>query len=399
MGAIERLFLVCAASLAAFVLISPSTARAEDYARGQAYVHAFSNGITVYSGLFALNKELDLNTSVYFKYNVDMINPDFLGGEDHGGDDDALKKELSGVAAVSGASSALSAGNVSDTRHELTAGVTRNFDNILTVEAYMDYSRESDFSSLTPSITLSKDFFNKNTTVSFGYSKNIDEISGPFMGVASGDRDTDNYYIGLTQVISPVTIAQVGYGRTESSGTMSEGLRLVPLGGVDISTCTAVSATCAAENFPSSRSRRSYMAGISRYFIEGLHGALDSSAIKLFLRYYDDDWDISSYTAEAEWDKYLMSDLILGLSYRYYTQTEAFFVKDSYTSADTLLTVSPQLLAFNSHLTGVKLTYALASGQSASGIWLGSLEGRYQFYTQSIGVNAHVISASLNFSF
>lgn len=397
MGAIKSFSLICAAALTAFA-ISTTPARAEEYAKAQTYVHAFSNGVTVYSGLFALNKELDLNTSVYFKYNVDMINPDFLGGEGDGGDD-SLNKALSGVAAVSGASSALSAGNVSDTRHELTAGVTRNFDNIFSVEAYIDYSREQDFSSLTPSITLSKDFFNKNTTLSLGYSRNMDGISGPFMGTATGDRDTDNYYVGLTQVISPVTIAQVGYGRTESRGTMSEGLRLVPLDGVDISTCTAVSATCAAEAFPSSRSRASYMAGVSHYFIDGLYGYLDSSAIKFFLRYYDDDWDIASYTAEAEWDKYLRSDLILGLSYRYYTQTDAFFVKDSYTAADQYSTVSPQLLAFNSHLTGVKLTYMLADVAGKPGIGLGSLEGRYQFYTQSIGVNAHVLTASLNFTF
>lgn len=397
MAAIKHFSLLCVAALTALA-VSCSTARAEEYAKAQAYIHAFSNGVTVYSGLFALNKEVDLNTSVYFKYNVDMINPDFLAGEGSGGDGDALNKAPSGVAAVSGASSAVSAGNVSDTRHELTAGVTRNFDNIFTVEAYADYSREQDFSSLTPSITLSKDFLNKNTTLSLGYSMNMDSISGPFIG-STEDRRTDNYYIGLTQVISPVTIAQVGYGRTESNGFMSEGIRLVPLGGVDISTCIGLSATCVGEVFPSSRSRASYMAGVSHYFIEGLRGTLDSSAIKLFLRYYDDDWDVVSYAAEVEWDKYLKSDLILGLNYRYYTQTEAFFVKDSYTAADLFMTVSPQLLAFDSHLAGVKLTYALSQEEGRSGIGLGSLVGRYQFYTQSIGVNAHVLTASLNFTF
>jgi len=384
--------------LLAVLSLSPGSGRAEQYFKAQGYVHAFDNGVTVYSGVFALNKEVDLNTSVYLKYTVDMINPDFFS--EGGGGGDSLTSSRSTVAAVSGASSAVSAGNVSDTRHEITAGFTRIFENLFTAEVYVDYSRESDFTSLTPSFTLSKDFFNKNTTLSLGYSKNMEDISGTFLPAgATGNRDTDNFYIGLTQVVSPVTLFQLGYGRTNSGGTMSEGIRLVPLGGVDISTCTAISATCAAEVFPSSRSRNSYMAGVSHYFIEGMDGNLDKSALKLFFRYYDDDWDISSYTAEAEWDKYLRSDLILGLSYRFYTQDKAYFVKDTYTAADTYMTVSPQLFAFDSHLAGVKLTYKLPDEPGLSELGLGSLEGKYQFYTQSLGVNAHVFSVSFNFAF
>lgn len=376
--------------------MSPSTARAEEYAKAQAYIHAFSNGVTVYTGLFALNKEVDLNTSLYFKYNVDMINPSFLSedGGGGGGDDDSLTGKGSPVAAISGASSAVSAGNVSDTRHELTAGVTHNFDNLFSAEVYVDYSSEKDFQSLTPSITLSKDFFNKNTTLSIGYSMNQDSISGAFLA-APGDRTTNNYYIGLTQVVSPVTIAQVGYAKTVSRGLMSEGIRLVPLGGVDISTCTDLSATCVSEVFPSSRSRSSYMVGLSHYFIEGAGGTLDNSAIKFFLRYYDDDWDITSYAAETEWDKYLTSDLILALSYRFYTQSKAFFVQDSYVASDPYMTVSPQLDSFSSHLAGVKVSYALADEAGP----LGSIEGKYQLYVQSTGVYANVFIASLNFSF
>ncbi|MFQ5735401.1 MAG: DUF3570 domain-containing protein [Thermodesulfobacteriota bacterium] len=380
----------------AMVLLSTG-ARAEDYTTAQAYLHAFDNGVTVYTGVFALNRDFNLDTSLYFKYNVDLINPDFFSEGGGGGDGDSLSGG-SAVAAVSGASSAVSSGGVSDTRHEINGGVTHNFDNLFGVEAYVDFSHEQDYNSLTPSITLTKDLFDKNTTLSFGYSRNIDRISGQFIG-STQSRDTDNFYIGLTQVLSPVTVAQIGYARSESRGLMIEGIRLVPLGSVSASTCTVESATCVDEVAPSSRSRNSYMAGISHYYPGDGESFAARSALKLFFRYYDDDWDITSYTAEVEWDKYLDDDLVLGLMYRYYNQSRAFFVKDTYVAGDLYKSASPQLLSFDSHLAGVRLAYNIPGSSGGKGLRLGTIEGKYQFYTQSIGVNAHVMMASFNLLF
>ena len=298
----------------------------------------------------------------------------------------------------------MSAGGVQDTRHELNAGITHNFNNLFGVETYLDYSHEKDYTSLTPSVTITRDLFDKNTTISIGYSRNFDRISGQFIG-STESRDTDNYYVGLTQVLSPVTIARIGYARTESSGLEIEGIRLVPINGVTLASCTALSADCVNESVPSSRSRNSYMAGLSHYFITGpgffgpVSDYFDRSAIKLFLRYYDDAWSIKSYTAEVEWDKYLRPDLILGLNYRFYNQSKAFFVKDAYTAADQYKTVSPQLLSFDSHLVGAKLTYKLKDASLTPGVRLGTIEGKYQFYAQSSGVNAHILMAVLNFLF
>lgn len=377
-------------------------AHAEDYAAAQGYLHAFSNGVSVYSGVFALNKDVSLDTTVSFKYAVDLIRPD---GED-GDDDDDEGGTGVGVAAVSSASAAASAG--SDTRHDVMAGVSHNFGNIIGVEASYDYSAEKDYVSSTPTLTIKKDLFDKNTTLTFGYSRNMDTISGRFMADDAG-RTTDNFYFGITQVISPVLVAQVGYSHSSSEGQLSEGIRLVPTGAATDTDCSALTAPdpdllavgsgCVNEVFPTERKRHAYLAGVSRYFTGGLGGLLERSALRLVFRYYDDSWEINSWMGEAEFHKYLSENLIMRLDYRYYVQSEAFFVKDSYVSADQYKSVSPQLEDKETHLAGLKLTYLLQNPLSAWKLAVNSLEGKYEFYTESIGVNAHVLMGALRLSF
>ncbi len=395
-----------------------TNANSEDSAVVQTYIHSFNNNISVYTGVFALNKDLSLQTSVYLKYAVDFVNPDLEGGDeggDEGGEDgegdelressradnDALRK-FSYVAAVSGASGVTTAAggggsSLSDTRNEILGGITHNFNNVIAVDAYMDYSTESDYESATPTITIKKDLFEKNTTLTLGYSRNMDTVSGAFMD-ASLERNTDNLYFGITQLISPLAIMQIGYSLNQSSGYMPEGVRLVPVDGVAADTCADESATCVDESFPGERNRNAYLFSVNRYFIEGIGGLLNRSALKLTLRYYDDDWDISSYMGEVEFYKYLSEQVILRLNYRYYTQTQAFFIKDSYLSGDQYKSSSPQLEEFDTNLAGVKLTYFLKD-LGLPPVALNAIEGKYEYYTESIGVNAHVIMAGLRLVF
>lgn len=384
MGAIKTL----AASVAVLLTLAGSSF-AEDYAAVQGYVHSFNNGVSVYSGVFSLNKDVDLDTTVSFKYAVDFINPE-------GEEDDDDEGGGGGVAVVSGASSAVNGG--SDTRHAVTAGVSHNFGDIIGVEAYYDYSFEKDYSSSTPTLTLKKELFEKNTTLTAGYSRNSDTIDGQFMTGEEG-RTTDNFFVGVTQVLSPVMVAQLGYSRSSSSGYLSEGIRLVPLGATDPATCVAVSVDCAIEAFPSERERDAYLVGINRYFTEGLGGVLDRSAVKLAFRYYDDSWDVSSWMGEAEFHKYLAESVIMRLNYRYYTQSAAFFVKDTYAAPDAYKSSSPQIKEKDTNLVGIKLTYLLEEPVKAWKLAVGALEAKYEFYTESIGVDAHILMGALRLSF
>jgi len=382
-GAIKRL-----AASAAILICLAGPSFAEDYAAVQGYMHSFNNGVSVYSGVFALNKDVSLDTTLSFKYAVDLINPD---GEEEDDDDGG-----GGAAVVSGASSAVNGG--SDARHAFTAGFSHNFADIVGVEASYDYSFEKDYSSSTPTVTLKKDLFEKNTTLTAGYSRNSDVIDGKFMP-GEADRTTGNYFAGVTQILSPVMVAQLGYSHSSSSGYLSEGIRLVPLGATDPATCVAVSATCAVEAFPSDRKRDAYLVGVSRYFTGGLFGLLDRSALKLTFRYYDDSWDLSSWTGEAEFHKYLDESVIIRLNYRYYTQTDAFFVKDTYLAGDEFKSASPQVVEKDTNLVGVKLTYLLGQPVQAWKLAVNSLEAKYEYYSESIGVDAHIVMGGLRLAF
>ncbi|MBE9528829.1 MAG: DUF3570 domain-containing protein [Proteobacteria bacterium] len=367
-------------------------AQAEEYALAQSYVHAFSNNVAVFTELFALNKEFSLDTSAYLKYTVDIIQPG-LFGEDDDGD------------AISSASSA-AAGGGQDTRHELTAGVSHNFKDLFKAELYYDTSSEKDYSSSTPTVTLSKEFFNKNTTLSFGFSKNMDEISGKFLG-RTEKRNTSNYYLGVTQVISPVTIVQAGYSHSDSKGYMPEGIRLVPVDGATAASCTEESATCMDEAFPDNRKRNAFILGINHYFkketdttvADKALGISDGSTIRLTFRYYYDDWDIDAFTAEVVQSRPLSENRTLRLNYRAYIQDKASFFKDDYLSSDTLRSTSPQHRSFHTHLLGAKLIHQLKSRPQAGPFELGTLEGKYEFYLESSRVSAHILMASLKFVF
>lgn len=382
-------FMVVALLVTLFVsAFLASSSEADDYVAAQSYVHAFNNNVTVLTEVFALNKDFSLDTAVYGKYTVDFIQPGLFREDGEGGD------------AVSGASSS-TAGGGNDTRNEFTVGLSHNFSGIVAVELYYDYSNESDYTSRTPSINLKKELFNKNTTLTFGYSRNDDDISGRFMDSARA-RTTDNYYLGLTQIISPVSILQVGYAHTESDGFQAEGIRLVPVDGVTADSCTDKSATCLEESFPALKKRNAYIFGINHYFTGELGGfgqLLDRSSIKLTFRYYDDDWDIESYTGEVEYFKYLSDSNLLRLNYRFYTQSAAFFFKENYLSSDALRSSSPQHRDFNTNLVGIKVSHNLLESLYIGPLVMGGIDGKYEFYAESTGTQAHVFMASLRFTY
>lgn len=387
--------------LIGLLLIFPvSPAYAEDYAVAQTYIHAFSNNISVYTGVFALNKDVSLNTSVYGKYTVDMINPNFFEEGGEGGEGAGKRRADKAFVAVSGASTAAGGSSgASDTRNNLTAGVTHNFDNIVTIEAGYDYSSEKDYISNTPGITFKKDLFQKNTTLTVGYSKNIDNVNGKFMA-STDKKNTNNYYVGLTQIITPKTIAQFGYSKNEANGFMPEGNRLVPVDGVDAATCTDTSITnCLPEKFPNTRLREAYILGVNHYMLNGIIYPPAPSSIRLTLRQYKDDWDISSYTEEIEYYQYLPEQNLLRLNFRNYQQTKAYFVKSVHSSTDQYLSISPQLEAMQTYLIGVKLSHAFDDDPDY-GIFANSfIEGGYEYYLQSTETSAHNFTLGVKFLF
>lgn len=364
-----------------WIIFFTSDASAEDYARAQTYIHSFNNNVKVLTAVFALNKDINLDTNSYFKYTVDIINPKLESEENEHG------TATTTTTTTSGASTAAGGGGAKDVRNEITAGVTHNFNNIVGVELYYDYSKENDYTSHTPSLTLKKDLFEKNSTLTMSYSRNMDKVYGKFMNGEQG-RNTDNYFFGITQVLSPLTIAQLGYSRSNVAGFNSDGVRLVPLNGISASSCTDRSVSCVDEAFPDNRKRDAVVFGINQYFPNSI---IDRSSVKFTYRYYNDDWNIASNTEEVEYNEYITEDTIFRVNFRYYEQTKANFVNDTYASSDRYKSSSPQFSGFNSQLFGLKLTNNFLRE--------GSFEGKYEYYSQSINTYAHIFMFTLRLLF
>ena len=176
------------------------TLYAEDYIRTNGYVHGLGNGVNIYTGVFALNKDINLNTALYIKYSQDRITYDYEGadaeddesGEDEDEDDseereDSPRPNTAQFVDVMSAASAIATGSslqssiIEDTRNEITVGISQKMSRTSMVQVYYDYSREDDYLSLTPSVSLVNEFFQKNTTLTLGYSKNIDIVSGYYI--------------------------------------------------------------------------------------------------------------------------------------------------------------------------------------------------------------------------
>jgi hypothetical protein len=119
----------------------------------------------------------------------------------------------------------------------------------------------------------------------------------------------------------------------------------------------------------------------------------DNVSLKNSYRFYTDDWDISSHTLESDAYYTLNKKLTLGAGVRYYRQTAAnfynknkdFFTNEQYASSDE------RLSQFNA------LTYKASVDFKYSDNISYNLGG--QFYSQSTGLDATMITTGLKYKF
>ncbi len=109
---------------------------------------------------------------------------------------------------------------------------------------------------------------------------------------------------------------------------------------------------------------------------------------------------------ELKFNKYIFSDLIFGASYRYYSQTKAFFYQESY-EGDEFLTDAYRsddykLKPFTSNNYGLTLTYLLRGLIKADAglefLRNSSLEFMFFRYVNDLEFSANIIQGSIKFS-
>lgn len=286
-----------------------------------------------------------------------------------------------------------------DTRYAVTANWTQPFAGLYTVSAGASFSDEYDYTHAGANVRLTRDFNQRNTTLSAALAYSQDE-SDPVGGVPVGlsrmpdvddlsnrggseTKDIVDVVVGVAQVINRTTVVRVNYSFSDSSGYLNDPYKFMSV--VDPVTGDTIARTPP----PGERGPSGIYRFDNRPDLRTKHGLyaeartwLGGKVLNVSYRYMTDDWEIDSHTLEARlrWP-------IGGTSYiephlRYYTQTAAEFYRMSLVDGEPLpqyASADYRLAEFGGITAGVKFGHETAGGNEF-GI-------RLEYYQQSGNVS------------
>jgi hypothetical protein len=206
------------------------------------------------------------------------------------------------------------------------------------------HHEEENFRSWTSGLSGTHAFAEDNTVVAAGFNVVLDWFDRYLLnGAHNGHnaRSSLNFNAGLTQLLSPTTVAHVDYGYTLQEGYLSNGWNIVP----------TPQRALQLENLPVTRGRHAFVGRVAQYlpWSGALHGSY---------RFYIDTFGIAAHTLEVELHQRLSSFSRIRFNYRYHTQTGAdFFRTSTPLGAPILATADSDLAPLHAHTIGVKGTF------------------------------------------
>jgi hypothetical protein len=174
-----------------------------------------------------------------------------------------------------------------------------------------------------------------NTALGIAYSQSFDYWI-PDRPLPTDNRSERTLDLSVTQLLSPRQTVQFTYTALRSEGFLAQ------------PTDQLVEYTPPLyAKYPDNRKGSAYAVR----FITLLN---DPTSLHVQYRYYRDDWHIQSDTANIELYRDISPSVVLGVRYRYYAQSAAFFAKplDAYTPSDQLIAVNYRMYAFHSNTVG-----------------------------------------------
>jgi hypothetical protein len=250
-----------------------------------------------------------------------------------------------------------------DHRAAFTLGWSQPMGSITDIGLSGGYSRESDYQAITASTHISQNLNANDTTLSLSLNGELDS-SFPFGGVptpltvmnaqwksiTSRDKTQLGFVLGWTEVMTRRWLMQLNYAFDRQSGYQNDPYRILSL--VDPLTGDPVQSLY--ESRPRQRQSQSF------YWDNKLD--LGPAISDLSLRYFKDDWGVSSKTAEFSERINLGSAFYVEPSVRWYSQSAANFFHYYLVSGQTLpayATSDTRLGAFTAETFGAKLGFIL----------------------------------------
>ena len=256
--------------------------------------------------------------------------------------------DLSGrpVQVVSGAS-------VTDRRHLGDIKVGRRFGE-LTVSVSRAFSEEEDYRSHAHGIEGKLDLNDRNTTLVAAYGQSNDRVGSSDDPALDERRDTREYLVGITQVVSPVAVVQSTLAWTQGRGWYNDPYKY-----------TRTLPFFMPDTRPASRETLAWLTRY-RHHVPDARGTLQAD-----YRFYRDDWAVRAHTLDVAWEQSMGPVWALRPGVRYHTQRAARFYGITVPrDPPEHLSSDPRLAAFG----GVSLSLR-AIGRFANGVTLEATVG------------------------
>ena len=306
------------------------------------------------------------------------------------GEDWTLRSDL-GVDSISSASvdaidAQVSSASEQDNRSFLTVTATKDLAG-QTLSVMGGLSNEYDYQSLMAGLGWSKNFKQRNVTVSaqvrhFADTLDLYDIEGVNQG--EDDRTTTDLTLGLTQVLGPRTVLSGELYWSTQSGYLGTPFHEVLL----------QDGTRITERLPEDRTRTALGFWLNHAFSKGFVG-------RFYYRFYDDDWGIQAHTVELE-PQFKVGDrswIFPILRWHSQTGSDYFGLPGTFSGDEPFLTADRDLSEFTSEKYGVGYRTTFAPGRTGWTRRMRSLETRATFYTREDGLESISISFAWGWRF
>ncbi|HXH62334.1 MAG TPA: DUF3570 domain-containing protein [Fimbriimonadaceae bacterium] len=266
----------------------------------------------------------------------------------------------------------------------------------------LSYSGESDYTSRAFSFTDLVNFNQKNTVLQIGYARSNDVVH-PVFFADELLKKSDDFIVGVTQILDPRTTVTVDLGWGRSRGYLSDPYKIIEKD-TELFPGLFLPLTF-PENRPDQRSKATLYVSCTHFF-DKANGSAEAS-----FRYFDDNWGIQSGTLELAWFQKLGERFVLSPSVRIYQQSAADFYMLSLngtsiepgtvaTGAAPFYSSDYRLAKFRAVTLGIKLVAKVSDHLSLDASYEDyDMRGRDGFTPQSAFCRADVVNLGAHWNF
>jgi hypothetical protein len=299
--------------------------------------YSSDSGVLDSTPSFEASVELDTRTQLELSYSLDAVS---AASFNYGRSKTHQSYSAGSCATCHPATDALSGAtkNFAEVRHALGFGVKRK----ASAGAWGlsgKLSRENDYDSDGAKLSFEAQPGLRNSTLSLSAEAMRDTVRAQTRPGLSEELWTQAVDLSLTQILSPSSIAVLGWSYANFQGYQQNPYAFVQAG---------PTALPLRSRQPSRRGRQDLHAALKQ-------GLWDGAAVQTDYRYYNDDWGVVAHTVELTLSQRL-GWLVLEPTLRRYIQSEgAWFFRNFYSGSEEYLSRDLKLAPHSTRLYGLTL--------------------------------------------